>query len=362
MKKIDYALIFIVISLMAIGFLMLSSASIVIAQDISGSPYYYLKHQFLYGFIFGLLAFFLTFKINYRFWKKIALPILIISFVLVSLVFIKPFGVGFGGAKRWVNFAGFVFQPAEILKLSLVIYLAAWLSSKSDKEIKSLSRGFLPFLIIAVGAGFLLASQPDIGTLSILFAASLIIFFASGARIYHVILTVLFSLISLFSLIKIAPYRLNRLITFLNPQFDPAGISYQINQALIAIGSGGFWGLGLGQGRQKYYYLPEPTGDSIFAIIAEELGFVGASTIIALFVLLVWRAFFIAKNANDYFGKLLACGIGALIGTQAFINIGAMVGLFPLTGVPLPFISFGGTSLAMAMAAIGILINISRYS
>lgn len=359
-KHHDYVLFSIVLILIISGLAMLSSASIVIGQGNFGKPYYYLLHQIFYGFTIGLAAFLFFLKVNYRFLKKFAVFGLILSFILISLVFIKPFGVGFGGAQRWVKIAGLIFQPSEFLKLASVVYLAAWLSGKSDAEIKSFSYGFLPFLFFAGVVGVLLAAQPDIGTLGILFLVSLIIFFASGARLYHIILIFLFSAISFFTLVKFAPYRINRLMTFFNPQFDPSGIGYQINQALIAIGSGGFWGLGFGAGRQKYYYLPEPAGDSIFAIIAEEMGLIGAAFIVLLFILLVFKAFKIASRSEDKFGRLLACGIGAIFGIQSFVNIGSITGLIPLTGVPLPFISFGGTALVTAMAFVGILANISR--
>jgi cell division protein FtsW len=247
-------------------------------------------------------------------------------------------------------------------KLSIIIYLAAWLESRGTHKIKDVFEGLLPFLGIMGLIGFLIIKQPDTGTLGVIVISSFAIFFISGARIQHLASLGAIGTLVLWILVKIEPYRLDRISAFLDPGADPQGIGYQINQALLAVGSGGILGVGLGHSRQKFNYLPEPVGDSIFAVIGEELGLIGAAMLVILFVALAMRGIKIAKNAPDMFGKLLAAGITIWIVMQAFINISANIALVPLTGIPLPFISYGGTSLVFLMAAVGILLNISKHA
>ncbi len=358
----DKILLFTVLSLIVFGLIMISSAGIIYSQTRFGDQYYFFKHQLFYGVIPGIIILYLFQKIDYRRWKKMVVPFFLAALVFLVLVFVGNIGTEVYGARRWIQLGPLSFQPSEMAKLALVLYLAAWLESKGGRKIKDFFEGFLPFLGIVGIAGFLLVKQPDIGTLGVLFLTSLAIYFASGARVSHLLSLVIAGIAGLVALVKFEPYRLSRFLVFLNPAQDPRGVGYQISQALIAIGSGGIFGVGLGHSRQKFNYLPEPVGDSIFAIIGEELGMIGAGILITLFVMLALRGFKIAKNAPDNFGKLTAVGITSWIIFQAFINIAAITGIIPLTGIPLPFISYGGTSLVFLMAGVGILLNISKQA
>lgn len=345
--------------LVVVGLGILSSSAVVISYSTYGENYYYLKHQLAPGLLAGILFFFLARKFPHEKLKNLALPFLLFTIGLLLLVFFDPFGISHGGARRWLEIGGFSFQPSELLKLSLVIYLASWLEKRQD-SIRSITGGLIPFLLISAVVGVLLVKQPDIGTLGVILFTALFMFFVGGSKISHLIITILSGIAAILVLIKIEPYRFNRLLTFLNPDHDPLGIGYQINQAIIAIGSGGLFGVGIGQSRQKYNYLPEPVGDSIFAIASEEVGFVGASIIIILFLIFAFFGYKISKSASTEFGKLLGFGLTTWILVQAIINIAAISGMIPLTGVPLPFISFGGTSLVVALTSVGIISNIGR--
>lgn len=361
-KQPDYVLIALFAILVVFGLVMLSSAGTALGYHKFDDPYYFFKHQFLFGLIPGLIFLFIFSKIDYRKWKKISFPLLIFSIILLLLVFIPGLGASYGKAKSWINIGGFSLQPSEIVKLTFLIYLAAWLDKRSKEEIKDVSSGLVPFLILLLAVALLIILQPDIGTMSIIILVSLTVFFIAGADILHLIGIGAFGLFGLFLLIKAAPYRAARFTTFLHPELDPQGIGYHINQALLAIGSGGLFGLGLGHSRQKFQYLPEVTGDSIFAVIAEELGFFLTAGLIILFLALLYRGFKLAQRTPDKFSKLMVAGIISWFIIQALINIAAMLGLLPMTGIPLPFISYGGTALMTSLAAVGILINISKHS
>lgn len=363
MKKPDYIFIGIVGALLVFGLMMLSSASSPAAYEKFGDNYWYLKHQILFGLLPGLLAFFLMSRLDYRKWKKYALPFLVISVVLLLLVFIPGLGAGYGKAKSWINIFGMSLQPSEIVKLTFLIYLAAWLGPKrGGREMQEAGASFIPFIVVFGIIAVLMILQPDIGTLSVIAITSVIVYFCAGAPLLHLAWISGAGLFLFFLLVKFAPYRTARLMTFLHPELDPQGVGYHINQALLAIGSGGFFGLGLGLSRQKFQYLPEVAGDSIFAVMAEELGFFFMILFVAALVVLAVRGFKIAKNAPDGFGRLLAIGIISWLVLQSFINIGAMLGILPLTGIPLPFVSYGGTALTVCLAAAGIMVNISKYS
>ena len=357
----DAILLYIVFAIVIFGIIILSSASVVISNENFGEPYYYLKHQLLNGLAVGLALFYAGFKVDYKFWRKISLPLLILGIVLLLMVFSDNFGFNRGIAARWLNFRGLMFQPSEIVKLFFIFYLAA-LFEKKKKNIKDFHKGFIPFIIILGVIGALVAAQPDIGTLGVIAAISLAVYFMAGAKIRHLFLICSAGAAALFILVKTESYRMDRFWAFINPGIDPKGISYQINQALIAIGAGGFWGLGYGYSQQKIFYLPEVIGDSIFAIIAEELGFVGGAIIIFLFMSLAMRGFKIAKNAPNKFAELTAFGITFWIIFQAFINMASISGIIPMTGIPLPFISYGGTSLALSLFGMGVLLNISKHT
>ncbi|HUT96295.1 MAG TPA: putative lipid II flippase FtsW [Candidatus Paceibacterota bacterium] len=354
-RRPDKGLVIVIFLLLIFGLAMLFNASMVISQEQTGKPYYYFFHQLIYGVGVGLIAFFICQKINYRIWKKFSLLIFFAALVLSALVFVPQLSYGHGGAQRWIAIGQITFQPSEFLKLALIIYLAAFFSRRGSQPT------LIPFLVIVAVIAGLMTLQKDLGTLVLIVIVGSIMYFLGGARIRDLVIMVTCYAIALFSLIKFFPHRIQRFITFLNPSIDPQGISYQINQALLAIGSGGLFGRGLGHSVQKYSYLPEPMGDSVFAIIAEEIGFVGSIGFIILIIFLIFKGLRISKNLPDDFGKLLAIGIVCWFGFQALINIGAISGLIPLTGIPLPFVSYGGSALIITLAGAGILVNISKY-
>ncbi len=361
-KNLDKTLLSIILILMVFGLMMIASAGIIYSETRFGDNYYFFKHQFFFGFIPGLAVLYFFQKIDYHYWRKIAVPLFLISLIFLILVFIPGVGTKVYGASRWIQLGHLSFQPSEMAKIATILYLAAWFESKGKRRIGDFFEGVAPFLGILGILGFLILKQPDTGTLGLIILVSGIIYFVSGAKISHTLALVFTALVGLWMLIKLAPYRMNRFLVFLNPELDPRGIGYQINQALLAVGSGGIFGIGLGHSRQKFNYLPEPVGDSIFAIIGEELGIIGAGTVVLLFVILAFRGFRIARNSPDDFGKLVAVGITSWIVFQAFINIAAITSIIPLTGIPLPFISYGGTSLVFLLAGSGILLNISKQT
>ncbi len=341
------------------GLAVLSSAGIVDAQKKFGSAYYYFFHQLIYGIAPGVILAYILSRINYRLWRKLSFPILFGALALMTLVFSAHFGFGTKGAIRWLSIGGIIFQPAEILKLALIIYLAAWFSSHHEQT-KNWTYGVAPFLIILGFSALLLILQPDIGTFIVIVFIALGIYFMSGRNLKFLFAILGLGVVLLTVLIAFEPYQVNRLKAFWNPQADIRGISYQINQAKIAIGSGGVFGVGFGHSTQKFGFLPEPVGDSIFAIIGEELGLVGALATVGLFVLLCFTLMQIAIATRDPFGRLLVSGVNIWIMTQAFINIMAISGLAPLTGIPLPFISYGGTAIIALLAGLGIVFNVAR--
>lgn len=358
-KGIDRPLFYTLAALVVGGFLILASASVAISQKNFGTISYYTLRQFLTGGLGGILAIVITAHIPYRHWKKLSVPLMLISFLLLSALFIPEVGIMTKGARRWLDIGPVSFQPSEVLKFSFLIYLASWMDARKG-TVASVAYGFMPFALMLSAVAIFLTMQPDIGMLGVITLSAIALYFLGGGNTAQIVTLCVLGAIVLLLLVQLAPYRLNRVLVFLNPEAEPQGIGYQINQALIAIGSGGFLGLGFGKGLQKFNYLPEPIGDSIFAIFAEELGFLGAILMIAMFLFFLWRGFFIARHAPDLFGTLLAAGITLSVTLQAFINMAAISGLLPLTGITLPFISYGGTSLVTTMAGMGILLNISR--
>lgn len=359
-NKADRILLYLTFALLVFGLIMVASAGIGYSRSRFGDAYFFFKRQLL-GVSIGLVVLYLTQRINYNFWKKISFPFFALSVIFLILVFIPGIGSKIYGANRWIQLGVISFQPSEMLKLSLILYLAAWLEGRGERA-RDFFEGLLPFTAIMAVIGFLLIKQPDMGTLGVTVLIAMTIYFVNGAKISHMLLLALGGFLGFYTLMKTESYRMDRFLVFLHPELDPKGVGYQINQALLAIGSGGILGVGLGHSMQKFNYLPEPVGDSIFAIIGEELGLVGAVFLIILFVGLSLRGLRIARNAPDIFSKLAAVGIVAWIFFQALINIAAISGLIPLTGVPLPFISYGGTSVIFLMAGIGILLNISKQA
>ncbi len=362
-KKIygyDRILVFVVFLILLFGLISLSSASAIIAYNEFKDPYYYFKHQ-LIGLSLGVISFIIFSKINYHSWKKYAFGFLFFSIILLLLVFIPGLSANYGKARSWINIFGFSLQPSEFVKLSFLLYLAAWLEIRK-KELHDYSRGIGPFVVILGLIGILMLLQPDIGTLAIISLSSLIVYFVGGGKIKHIIIILFVGLICFSFMVFLKPYQLNRFKCVLNSDFSRQDICYQTNQSLIAIGSGGILGRGLGESRQKYMYLPEVNGDSIFAIIAEEAGLIVCILLIFLYVILFYRGYIIAKNTKDDFGRNLAIGIVSWITFQTIINIGGMTNIMPMTGVPLPLISYGGSSMLATLTAIGILVNISKYA
>lgn len=352
-NRFDYVLLIIVLVLCLFGLLMIYNTSSVSALSDFGDKMYYIKVQSKW-LIVGLIGLFISLFTDYRRWYNLAVPLLLLNLVLLIVVFIPGLGVSAYGAKRWVNFGLFVVQPAELAKLSLVIYLSAWLSSRERGR-------FLAFITLIGMVAGLVILEPDLGTSLIIGLVALILYFLSEAPVFHLLFLVPVTII-LASIAAIAsPYRLRRLLTFLDPTRDPLGASYHIRQVLLALGSGGWFGLGIGKSRQKYAYLPEATTDSIFAIIGEEIGFIGSLFFILLYLFMLYRCFRIAREAPDKFGYLLGMGITFWFGVQALINFSAMTVVLPLTGVPLPFISYGGSGLVVTLFALGILLNISKH-
>ena len=357
----DYTLIILFGVIVVFGLVMLSSATSVVGYDKFGDSYWYLKHQIFSGLLPGLFLFLILSRIDYRVWKKFALFFLWFSLGLLLLVFVPGLGADYSKAQSWINVGGFSLQPAEIVKLLFLLYLAAWFEKRREK-IKSFSYAFLPFMVYLAVIGGLIILQPDIGTLFIIVIMSVIVFYAAGASLKHLFFIFIGGLGGLGILIRLAPYRLARLKAFLNPEAEQPGVGYHYNQAFVAIGSGGWFGLGLGYSKQKFQYLPEVAGDSIFAIMAEELGFVFMLILVVIFIWLFIRIIKTANRAPDFFGYLIAVGAGVWIVGQFFVNIGAMLGLLPMTGLPLPLISYGGTAMISSMAAMGIVVNISKFT
>lgn len=356
----DYLILFSAGFLVLFGLVMLSSASAHLGQQDFGDSYYYLKHQIFYGLSLGLLGFLLASKIYYGFWRKkwVSITLLITSIIGLLLVF-TPLGFSTKGATRWLDIAGMSVQPSEFLKLSLVIYLATWLSSKEFRN-KSFKAGYIPFAIIIGAISTVLVIQHSTSPVVILIGASLVMYLMSGAKWRYVLGTVAVGLVALALIITASPYRAERVLSFRNPEADPRGSGYHVIQAKTAIGAGGLTGVGYGQSVVKYR-LPEPIGDSIFAVIAEEFGFIGVIILLSVFTLLILRIFLLARSTSDTFGRLLLIGFGSILAIQTMINIGAMTGLLPLTGTPLPLISYGGTMLMVYLTMMGIVANISRY-
>ena len=359
-KSPDLWLFIAVIMMMAIGVCMVFSSSYIMAYKWYGDSYFFLKRQILYAII-GLMIFFFAIYTDYHYYKKLALPILILSIALLSMVYIPSIGRSAGGARRWVKIGFFSFQPSEIAKFALILYMAESLTRKHSEEIKTFIKGILPSLIILVVIFLLILKEPDFSTALIILGISFIMLFIGGTKVIQLFTLVVAAIpVGILILLK-EEYRRIRLLSFLDPWKDPLDSGFHIIQSLTALGSGGISGIGLGESRQKFFYLPDQHTDFIFSIIGEELGFSGTLVIIVLFIILLWRGFKIAVNSADQFGTLLAAGITAMITFQSIINIGVVTKIIPTTGITLPFISYGGSSLIVNMFCVGILLNISQY-
>lgn len=346
-------------AIVAFGVVALTSASGPVAYQKFGDAYWYVKHQVFFGILPGAVLFFIASRIDYHFWQRHAVAVFGASLVLLVAVFLPGIGNAYGTTSHsWIDIAGISFQPIEAAKFGLLAFLAA-LFGPGTRDLRDMQQGLLPFLASLGAVSLLVILQPDLGSLSVIAAIAFIVFFLAGAPWTQLAGLFGAGVLALGVLIKSAPYRAARLMTFLHPELDPQGIGYHINQAFLAIGSGGWFGLGLGHSRQKYMYLPEVVGDSIFAVMAEELGFVLSVAVIVLLVAFVLRIVKIAKEAPDGFGRLLCAGAAAWVFVQTVFNIGSMVGLMPITGLPLPFVSYGGTSMMMLLAVMGVVANVA---
>ncbi len=367
-KYPDFGLVAILGILILLGVLVLASVSAPFSLERFGVPFYFLQRQLLLGLAPGLVLALLISRIPLELIKKWSPKIFLLNLIFLIMVFLPGLGIRAGGATRWVNLGFISFQPAEFLKLSFILYLASWLAQRTSSEKikpyqqkKHLAQTLAAFIIIMGLISVCLIRQPNISTLGIIFATGGLMYFLAGTPLWHSFLVFFIGLLGLLGLIKFAPYRMARFLVFLNPEVDPMGIGYQLKQASIAIGSGGIFGLGLGtMSGQKFGLLPQTISDSIFAIFAEEAGFFGCLILISLFLLFFWRVFKISKNNPDKFSQLVGLGIGIWISLQSFVNIGAMIGVFPLTGIPLPFVSYGSSHLLAELMAVGILLNISK--
>ncbi|GEB33072.1 MULTISPECIES: stage V sporulation protein E [Brevibacillus] len=355
----DFVIIFATLFLLGIGIVMVYSASAIVAQKPPFSdPYFFAKRQLIFALL-GITSMYITMNIDYWVWKQWAKPGFYASIGLLILVLIV--GIEVNGSKSWLGFGAFGIQPGEFAKLGVVAFLARWLSD-NQKQIVQFRKGLMPALAIPMVCFGLIMLQPDLGTGTVLTGTAIVMIFAAGARISHFVGLGMIGVVGFIGLVLSAPYRIKRITSFLDPWSDPLNTGYQIIQSLYAIGPGGLLGLGLGQSRQKHLYLPEPYNDFIFSIVAEELGFIGGTLILLLFLLLLWRGMRTAITAPDLFGSLLALGIIGMIAIQVVINIGVVTGMFPVTGITLPFLSYGGSSLTLMLTGVGVLLNISRFS
>ncbi|MEK7623696.1 MAG: putative peptidoglycan glycosyltransferase FtsW [Patescibacteria group bacterium] len=358
----DYLLLIYFGILLVFGLAMLASASAPVGYAKFGDSYFFIKRQLLFGVLPGLVLFLVFAKFQYRLLLQLDWLIFLGCIAVLLAVFIPGLGSNLGtAATSWLVIGPLSVQPAEAVKLGLIIFLASYLAKKGS-QLQSFQEGLLPALILAGALIFLVLLQPDVGTATILFSIVFGMLFASEAKLSHLTGLAILGLIGFGIMVAVAPYRIARFTTFLHPELDPQGIGYQINQAFMAIGSGGVFGLGFGHSQQKFQYLPEVHADSIFAIIGEEMGFVVSAGLIVLLILISKRITQNARSVPDKAGQLLLVGIMIWFMTQSLFNIGAMVGVLPLTGVPLPFVSHGGTALLVALSAVGIVVNVSKQT
>ncbi len=359
-KKVDKFFLIIIFLLLALGVAMFVSASLGILAKNEKTFYAVLFSQLVLGLGLGFLGMYFCFKINYKFWRRFSFLFFLGSILLTAAVFIPSLGWSHGGAERWIQLGPISFQPVEFLKFGFVIYFAAWLSWAKNR-VQDFKFGILPFGIMLAIIAFILFKQPDTKSFILITITGISMLFVSNVPMKYIFGSIFGTTLLLGTLVYFTPYLQERVRTFINPAQDAQGSSYQIQQSLIALGSGGVFGRGFGQSIQKFSYLPEPQGDSIFAVLGEELGFVGSTITIFLYLLFMLRGFRIANRSPDSFSGLLIYGIVILITAQSFMHIASVIGVFPLTGVPLVFMSQGGTSLMVYMMAIGIVLNISKF-
>jgi cell division protein FtsW len=349
-----------VVALVSAGVVMVYSASAIVAADRFRDPYVFLKKQ-LFWAVLGFACLWGAMSVDYRHWRRAVVPLLALTLILLVLVLIPPFGQEINGTRRWLRWGPISFQPAELAKFALVLYLAAFLEKKRE-AVQSFWRGLLPPFLVSGALAGLVVVQPDLGNSLTLVALGFCLLFLAGARPKPMALVAASAGPLILAAIYVAPYRVRRIVAFLDPWADPRGSGFQIIQSYLSLGSGGLWGRGLGESKQKLFYLPEAHTDFIFAIIGEELGFVGALAVVALFACLIWRGVRVSLRAPDPFGAYLALGLTTLLATQTLVNLGVVTGVLPTKGLPLPFISFGGSALLTGMLSMGVLLNISQHA
>lgn len=357
--KSDRLFLFFILALICFGFVALMSASAPLGYAKYGDSYYFVKRQLLFGLLPGLAALLFLAKINYQTIERWSWALYGVSLLLLALIFVPGLGRVINGQRSWLHLFGYNFQPSELVKITVIILLAHLLTYK-EYNWNDWRQSILPILAVIAPTFILILLQPDIGTLSILAVVVFVMLFIGKVPINYLTILGAMGVVVFGALVYIAPYRAERLTTFLHPELDPKGQGYQINQAFLAIGSGGWLGLGLGHSRQKFQYLPEVNNDSIFAVIAEEFGFIVSAALVLLILFIGWRGFKIAMRCPNDFGKLAVAGIMVWFLTQSFLNIGAMTGALPLTGVPLPFVSSGGSAFLIMLSAMGLVANVSK--
>lgn len=358
-KEVDKLFLGLTIVLVVAGFFIFISASLGLYAQQGLSLMAITLRQFFLGLVGGFSVMWLLSHVPYQYWKKYAIPVFLSSLVLTCLVFVSGLGYTHNGATRWLAIGPISLQPVEFLKIGFVICFAAWCAYAGDK-IQTVKYGVLPFLLLIGVISGVLFAQPDTGSIIVIGLTALSMFIVAGARKLHIAGIIGIAALALSILAYFRPYVQDRIFTFLNPAVDPFGAGYQIKQSLIAVGSGEWFGRGFGQSIQKFNFVPEPVGDSIFAVFAEEWGFIGSVILILLFIAFALRGYKIAADTKDRFGQLLVIGLVTLITAQSFVNIAALIGLMPLTGLPLIFVSHGGTAIFIALASVGIVLNVSR--
>ena len=356
----DIWLFGVVLALVLFGVVMVYSASAIIAADRFGDPFFFLKKQLFWAFLGGGLLW-AALRLDYRRLERLVVPLLVVSIALLVLVLVPPFGQAINGTRRWFRIGPLSFQPVELAKFALVLYLASFLTRRAA-ALRSFWQGLFPILLVAGTMALLTLVQPDLGNSLALVVLTLVLAYLAGARVKHMAWVAAAALPLVALAVALKPYRWRRMVAFVNPWDDPQGSGFQIIQSFLALGSGGLTGRGLGGSKQKLFYLPEPYTDFIFAIVGEELGLIGAVCVIALFAVLIWRGLRVGLRAPDPFGSYLALGLTVMLATQTLVNLGVVMGALPTKGLPLPFVSFGGSALLMTMFSAGVLLNISQHA
>ena len=356
----DMWLFGVVLALVFFGVVMVYSASAIIAADRFGDPFFFLKKQLFWAFLGGGLLW-AALRLDYRRLERLVVPLLVVSIALLVLVLLPPFGQAINGTRRWFRIGPLSFQPVELAKFALVLYLASFLTRRAA-ALRSFWQGLFPILLVAGTMALLTFVQPDLGNSLALVVLTLVLAYLAGAPVKHMAWVAAAALPLVALAVALKPYRWRRMLAFVNPWDDPQGSGFQIIQSFLALGSGGLSGRGLGGSKQKLFYLPEPYTDFIFAIVGEELGLIGAVCVIALFAVLIWRGLRVGLRAPDPFGSYLALGLTVMLATQTLVNLGVVMGALPTKGLPLPFVSFGGSALLMTMFSAGVLLNISQHA